>query len=117
MNKYPFDIKLNNNLKDDVMILECGAKAYAELPNVLKEVDRVSKSYKICYKLMARRTGSERMLHVSFHGNFVKGRQYNSKSTLFYDYNEIRDCAEKLLDSGNFEEVVIKEHLVRADNV
>lgn len=116
-------IECNSHFQENEIVIMCGEKAYAELNTNQKENSArllASHSYSIPiiirWHMMVQRRGGSRLHHVYFNNGKAILRQHKRDACIFLSYKEIRGCADRMLQSGNFERVDIIEE-IRAGNL
>lgn len=111
-------IELNKYYPQDQMVLVCGENAYkrlmqntgAELRAFSDEVNETL-SIETTWRIVARHLSNIQISHfVSKFTEDSVGFALSSNSAIcFFDYQEVRSCAEVILENGQFDRVEIIE--------
>jgi len=115
----PENIPVEKNLsyKEDAVTIQCGSRIYNILKDSQADARRIfqGKCYRIPvllqWRISARRRGERAKYHLVIRGNQIICRRYKRDDGIFLDYAEARYCADKLIQSGNFEYVAIEEEI------
>lgn len=113
--KYPFVIELNNHYKPYEISVQCGAEAYTHLPIELQELSESVDNFCTTWVMAAIRKSNGRRAWIrlnKFKVEFVMHIQYATK---FTNYKEVKDVANKVLDTDLFTSVIITETIKRDD--
>lgn len=114
-------IELNKHYQPDAISIQCGSSAYYALSKDYEALARVwrtictSYTVQVAWTMRARRSGNVQSSHVEMKGSIVRLRIARQAGTVFLDYAEVREIADKLLASGNFEEITIEERLYKGE--
>lgn len=115
-------IECNPHFQENEVVIMCGEKAYAELNTNQKENSArllSNHSYAIPismrWRMLVQRRGGGRLFNVYFNDGKAILRLHKRDACTFLSYREIRECADRLLQSGNFERVEIVEEIRAGD--
>ncbi len=109
---------LNPHYREDEVSIECGVKAFHALNEDFTPLRRVfaekagDKPIRLSWRISGQRMGGTKLFAISMVGNVAKLRIHRDSAGIFYDYAEVRGVADKLLQSGNFERVIIHEEIM-----
>lgn len=111
-------IELNKYYPQDQMVLVCGENAYkrlmqntgAELREFSNEINETL-SIETTWRIIARHLSNIKIPHFvcKYTEDSVKFTYASSAAICFFDYTEVRSCAEAILENGQFDRVEIVE--------
>lgn len=105
-------VVMNPNFKDDVIVVECGAKAYEQLPTDLTQRIRVCDEMQdMRWYIKTYRRATQKPYYVQVNKGTVGFRKFLHSATSFHSYTEAREIADKLIKSLNFDRVLIVEEI------
>jgi hypothetical protein len=110
--KSQIKIEMNPNLKDDVILVECGAKAYEQLPTDLTQRVRICDEMQdMRWYIKAYRRATQKPYYVQINEGVLRFRKFLHSATSFHSYTEAREVADRLVKSLNFDRILIVEEI------
>lgn len=115
------DIKVeeNTNFQPDKVTLICGSSAYkrlfsnagVELRKCCRELNDAM-GIETCWTLSARFRNDSKLVYMSnYNDGNVAFSPLKKEAVIFFSYVELKECSDALLESNNFEEIVVHESM------
>lgn len=104
-------IEMNPHYRPDAVSVQCGCRAFAQLPPEVNQILRKfeSNGMGVVWRIQAQRRGESAVKHIHFVNKQLILRLRKHPSGIFPSYTEAREVADKMMATGLFEKVIVSE--------